>query len=82
MAIAAIATWVLVEPVPGPERRTGLLDPIRALRHRGLATLSLTALCYNWVFFTVLGYAPPSGRPSRSPSPGTSEPLSVARATA
>jgi nucleotide-binding universal stress UspA family protein len=28
------------------------------LRHRGLLTLSLTALCYNWGFFTVLGYAP------------------------
>ena len=24
----------------------------------GLLTLSLTALCYNWGFFTVLGYAP------------------------
>src|SRR5690242_10849142 len=29
-----------------------------ALRHRGLLTLSLTALCYNGGFFTVLGYAP------------------------
>ncbi|HYQ63803.1 MFS transporter [Actinophytocola sp.] len=58
MAVAAVATWVLVEPIPTPERRTGLLEPLRALRHRGLATLSLTALCYNWAFFTVLGYAP------------------------
>jgi len=58
MAIAAIATWVLVEPIPKPERKTSILEPIRALRHRGLATLSLTALCYNWAFFTVLGYAP------------------------
>jgi predicted MFS family arabinose efflux permease len=31
---------------------------LRALRHRGLLILSLTALCYNWGFFTVLGYAP------------------------
>jgi MFS family permease len=58
MAIAAIATWVLVEPLPIPARKTGLLEPLRALRHRGLATMSLTALCYNWAFFTVLGYAP------------------------
>jgi MFS family permease len=58
MAIAAIATLVLVEPLPKPERRTGLLEPLKALRHRGLATMSLTALCYNWAFFTVLGYAP------------------------
>jgi MFS transporter, ACDE family, multidrug resistance protein len=58
MAIAAIATAVLVEPLPKPERRTGLLEPLKALRHRGLAIMSLTALCYNWAFFTVLGYAP------------------------
>jgi ACDE family multidrug resistance protein len=58
MAIAAIATLVLVEPMPLPARKTGLLEPLKALRHRGLATLSLTALCYNWAFFTVLGYAP------------------------
>jgi MFS transporter, ACDE family, multidrug resistance protein len=58
MAIAAIATLVLVEPLPKPARKTGLLEPLKALRHRGLATLSLTALCYNWAFFTVLGYAP------------------------
>jgi MFS family permease len=58
MAIAAIATLVLVEPLPKPAKKTGLLEPLKALRHRGLATLSLTALCYNWAFFTVLGYAP------------------------
>ncbi|MEU4098591.1 MFS transporter [Streptomyces sp. NPDC026673] len=58
MAIALIATVVLVEPLPLPARRTGLTEPLRALRHRGLLTMSLTALCYNWAFFTVLGYAP------------------------
>lgn len=58
MAIAAIATFVLLEPTAKPERKTGFLEPLKALRHRGLATLSLTALCYNWAFFTVLGYAP------------------------
>jgi ACDE family multidrug resistance protein len=58
MAIALIATIVLVEPTPKPAHKTGLSAPLRALRHRGLLTLSLTALCYNWGFFTVLGYAP------------------------
>jgi MFS transporter, ACDE family, multidrug resistance protein len=58
MAIAAIATLVLVKPLPLPARKTGLLEPLKALRHRGLALMSLTALCYNWAFFTVLGYAP------------------------
>lgn len=58
MAIALLATVFLVQPMPLPERKTGLLEPLKALRHRGLLTLSLTALCYNWAFFTVLGYAP------------------------
>ena len=58
MAIALIATIVLVEPTPKPAHKTGLSAPLRALRHRGLLTMSLTALCYNWAFFTVLGYAP------------------------
>jgi len=58
MAIALIATVVLVEPTPKPAHPTGLSAPLRALRHRGLLTMSLTALCYNWGFFTVLGYTP------------------------
>ncbi|TDD79370.1 MFS transporter [Actinomadura darangshiensis] len=58
MSIALIATIVLVEPQPKPARKTSIADPIKALRHRGLLVMSLTALCYNWGFFTVLGYAP------------------------
>jgi MFS family permease len=58
MAIALIATAVLIEPMPLPARRTRLSEPLRALKHRGLLIMSLSALCYNWAFFTVLGYAP------------------------
>src|ERR1700756_4515484 len=58
MAIALIATVVLVEKTPRPEHATSLTAPFKALRHRGLLTMALTALCYNWGFFTVLGYAP------------------------
>jgi MFS transporter, ACDE family, multidrug resistance protein len=58
MAIALIATITLVQPTPLPTHKTGLSAPLRALRHRGLLTMSITALCYNWAFFTVLGYAP------------------------
>ncbi|WP_237774358.1 MFS transporter [Actinosynnema sp. ALI-1.44] len=58
MAIALIATVVLVEPLPKPAQKTSITAPLKALRHRGLLILSLTALCYNWAFFTVLGYAP------------------------
>jgi MFS transporter, ACDE family, multidrug resistance protein len=58
MAIALVATVVLVQPTPRPAEPTSILAPIKALRHRGLLTMGLTALCYNWGFFTVLGYAP------------------------
>lgn len=58
MAVALVATVVLVEPLPKPARKTSVSAPLKALRHRGLLILSLTALCYNWAFFTVLGYAP------------------------
>jgi MFS transporter, ACDE family, multidrug resistance protein len=47
MAIALLATVTLVQPTPVPAKKTGLSAPPRALRHRGLLTLSLTALCYN-----------------------------------
>jgi MFS transporter, ACDE family, multidrug resistance protein len=58
MAIALIATVVLVEKTPKPANPTSLTAPFKALRHRGLLTMALTALCYNWGFFTILGYAP------------------------
>jgi predicted MFS family arabinose efflux permease len=58
MAIALIATLVLLPKSPKPERRERLLDPIKALRHRALATTSVVGLFYNWGFFTLLGYSP------------------------
>jgi ACDE family multidrug resistance protein len=58
MAIALVATVLLVEPTPRPDHTTSVVAPLKALRHRGLLTMGLTALCYNWGFFTVLGYAP------------------------
>jgi MFS transporter, ACDE family, multidrug resistance protein len=58
MAVALVATIVFVQPTPLPARRTSILEPLRALRHRGLATMSATALLYNWGFFTLLAYTP------------------------
>ena len=58
MAVALIATVVLVPATPKPAKRTSLAAPLKALRQRGLLIMSLTALCYNWGFFTLLGYAP------------------------
>ncbi|MER7841613.1 MFS transporter [Streptomyces sp. NPDC096040] len=58
MAIALVATLAFVPSLPKPERRTSPLAPITALRHRGLLTMGIMALLYNWGFFTMLGYAP------------------------
>src|SRR5262249_55245187 len=58
LAIALVATVLLVPDTPRPARRTSISAPLRALRHRGLLVMSLTALLYNWGFFTLLGYAP------------------------
>jgi len=58
MAIALIATLVLLDKTPKPAHRTSLSAPLKALRHRSLLTMSVTALLYNWGFFTMLGYAP------------------------
>src|SRR5215217_3598293 len=44
MAIALVATALLLDPTPKPTHRTSLLDPLKALRHRGLLTMSITAL--------------------------------------
>jgi MFS family permease len=58
MAIALLATVVLLDATPKPAHRTSLLAPLKALRHRSLLTMSITAVLYNWGFFTMLGYAP------------------------
>jgi MFS family permease len=58
MAIALLATVVLLDETPKPAHRTSLTAPLKALRHRSLLTMALTAVLYNWGFFTMLGYAP------------------------
>ncbi|WP_210584724.1 MFS transporter [Streptomyces sp. GESEQ-35] len=58
MAIALVATALFVPNLPKPERPTSPLAPLKALRHRGLLTMGIMALLYNWGFFTMLGYAP------------------------
>jgi MFS family permease/nucleotide-binding universal stress UspA family protein len=58
MAIALIATALFVPTLPKPAHKTSLAAPLKALRHRGLLTMGIMALLYNWGFFTMLGYAP------------------------
>jgi predicted MFS family arabinose efflux permease len=58
MAIAFIAIAVFLPSLPKAANPTSLADPFRALRHRGLLTMAITALLYNFGFFTLLAYAP------------------------
>jgi predicted MFS family arabinose efflux permease len=58
MAIAFVAIAVFLPSLPKAANPTSLGDPFRALRHRGLLTMAITALLYNFGFFTLLAYAP------------------------
>jgi MFS transporter, ACDE family, multidrug resistance protein len=58
MAFAVIVTAFLLPSTPRAERATTLADPFRALRHRGLLGVAITALLYNFGFFTLLAFTP------------------------
>ncbi|MEV0061405.1 MFS transporter [Nocardia sp. NPDC050718] len=58
MAVAFIAIVVLLPEMPKPAKPTSITAPFKALRHRGLLTVSITALLYNFGFFTLLAYTP------------------------
>ncbi|KWX65726.1 MFS transporter [Mycobacterium sp. NAZ190054] len=58
MAVALVVTAFLLPATPRAERATTLADPFRALRHRGLFGVSVTALLYNFGFFTLLAFTP------------------------
>ena len=58
MSIGFVAIFILLPPIPLAEHKSSILEPIQALGHRGLLTLGLTALCYNFGFFTLLAYTP------------------------
>lgn len=58
MAVALVVTALLLPETPRPQRATTLADPFRALRHRGLLGVAITALLYNFGFFTLLAFTP------------------------
>ncbi len=58
MSIALVATAFMLPSAPRPTTRTSLADPIKALRHKSLLVIALTALFYNVGFFTLLAFAP------------------------
>jgi ACDE family multidrug resistance protein len=58
MAIALVVTVFLLPSTPPGASATSLVDPLRALRHRGLLGVGITALLYNFGFFTLLAFTP------------------------
>ncbi|GMK43568.1 MFS transporter [Paenibacillus glycanilyticus] len=65
MVIAFLAIIFMMPKTAGapkassaPAKKTSLLDPFRALRHRPLVVFGLTACFYNFGFFTLMAYAP------------------------
>jgi MFS family permease len=58
MTIGLVATFVFLERTPAPARRISVMDPLRALRHRATRGSGLTAVFYNFGFFTLLAYTP------------------------
>lgn len=58
MAVGFILISTLLGGVPKTTRRSSIMDPLRAVRHPGLLTLALTAIFYNFGFFTLLAYTP------------------------
>jgi MFS transporter, ACDE family, multidrug resistance protein len=60
MTIAFVAIRLFLDktpPAPAKER-VSLLEPLRALRHRATRGSGLTAVFYNFGFFTLLAYTP------------------------
>jgi predicted MFS family arabinose efflux permease len=58
MAVGFVAILTLLGDIQKPARRVSLVDPLKALRHRGLLVAGLVALFYNFGFFTLLAYTP------------------------
>jgi MFS transporter, ACDE family, multidrug resistance protein len=60
MTIAFVAVRLFLDRTPPPpaSERVSLLEPLRALRHRATRGSGLTAVFYNFGFFTLLAYTP------------------------
>lgn len=58
MLIALVAITLTLPPSPPTTQRSSLGAPIKALSHRGLLTVGITALLYNFGFFTLLAFTP------------------------
>ena len=58
MLLALVVTTFLLPSTLRAEKVTTLADPFRALKHRGLLSVAITALLYNFGVFALVGFAP------------------------
>ncbi|MYW03167.1 MFS transporter [Streptomyces sp. SID3343] len=58
MAVGFLMIVGLLKEQPRAAAKVGILDPLKALGHRGLATTATGAFFYNYGFFTVLAFTP------------------------
>jgi MFS transporter, ACDE family, multidrug resistance protein len=60
MAVGFVAINVFLRSTPPPPKheRVSIAEPLRALRHRATRGSGLTAIFYNFGFFTLLAYTP------------------------
>jgi MFS family permease len=58
IGFVAIRVFLPATPPPPREQRVALWEPLRALRHRSTRGSGLTAIFYNFGFFTLLAYTP------------------------
>ncbi|TWP37882.1 MFS transporter [Leekyejoonella antrihumi] len=58
MAIALIVTVFLLPSTPPAGKPTPLSAPFKALTHKALFAVAITALLYNFGFFTLLAFTP------------------------
>ena len=58
IAFVAINLFLRRTPPPPKHERISIAEPLRALRHRALRGSGLTAVFYNFGFFTLLAYTP------------------------
>jgi ACDE family multidrug resistance protein len=58
IGLVAIAMFLDRTPPPPKHERVSIAEPLRALRHRATRGSGLTAIFYNFGFFTLLAYTP------------------------
>ena len=58
MVVALVGTAIFLPSTPPTGRRTSLADPFRALTHKPLLIVAVTAIFYNIGFFTILAAGP------------------------